>query len=268
MSESSGVRLRRGRFGRHHPHRRRQGQCLHRRISCSLLSEALDLAVARDRAALILGSDRCLSAGFDLSVMRRDPEARKRLVLAGLEVALKIFESPIPVVVGCTGHAIAAGTLLLLGADHVVVGDGPVKIGFNETTIGIELSPVRPRARPIPAPPFRLQPDSARNALRRRSGQSAGYVDEVVTASRPRPSCIGVANQHGRSRPGQLSADEEGDAVEHGRERCARLSIASVRNEPRLPREASSAGGAGRAVGPRSIGAVALPACGHYRRTP
>ena len=105
------------------------------------LSEALDAAFAHDKAALILGSDRCLSAGFDLSAMRSDADTRRSLVLTGLELALKIFESPRPVVIGCTGHAIAAGTLLLLGADHVVVGDGPVKIGLNETTIGIELSP-------------------------------------------------------------------------------------------------------------------------------
>ncbi len=107
----------------------------------SSLSEALDFALAQNRAALILGNERCLSAGFELSAMRADADTRRSLVLSGLELALKIFESPIPVVVGCTGHAIAAGTLLLFGADHVVVGEGPVKIGLNETTIGIELSP-------------------------------------------------------------------------------------------------------------------------------
>lgn len=144
------------------------------------LSDALDIAIDRDRAALILGNDRCLSAGFDLSVMRQEPAARKSLVLAGLEIALKIFESPIPVVVACTGHAIAAGTLLLLGSDHVVVGDGPVKIGFNETTIGIELSPfVLELAR------HRLLP-SAHNQILQGSlyaaepARLAGYVDEVV----------------------------------------------------------------------------------------
>jgi enoyl-CoA hydratase len=158
------------------------------------LSEALDIAVDRDRAALILGSDRCLSAGFDLSVMRRDPEARKTLVLAGLEIALKIFESPIPVVVGCTGHAIAAGTLLLLGADHVVVGDGPVKIGFNETTIGIELSPfVLELAR------YRLLPSAYNQILQgmlygAEAAKSTGYVDEVVTPSDLLPRALEVAN--------------------------------------------------------------------------
>jgi enoyl-CoA hydratase len=127
--------------------------------------------------------------------MRRDPEARKSLVLAGLEVALKIFESPIPVVVGCTGHAIAAGTLLLLGADHVVIGDGPVKIGFNETTIGIELSPfVLELAR------YRLLPSAYNQILQgtlygAEAAESAGYVDEVVTASDLLPRATEVANQ-------------------------------------------------------------------------
>ena len=77
----------------------------------SSLSEALDFALTQKRAALILGNERCLSAGFELSAIA-DADTRRSLVLSGLELALKIFESPIPVVVGCTGHAIAAGTLL------------------------------------------------------------------------------------------------------------------------------------------------------------
>ena len=106
----------------------------------SALSGALNVAVAQDRAALIVGRNGFLSAGFDLSIMRGDAAARKTLVLAGLELAMQIFEAPIPVVVCCTGHAIAAGTLLLLPADHVLVGDAPVKIGlpalFTATLVG------------------------------------------------------------------------------------------------------------------------------------
>ena len=148
----------------------------------SALSDALDVALAQDRAALIFGRSGFLSAGFDLSVMRGDPSAREPLVLAGLELALKIFEAPIPVVVCCTGHAIAAGTLLLLPADHVVVGDAPVKIGFNETAIGIELSPfVLELAR------YRLLPAAHNQILRgalsdAAAAQQAGYVDDVVPA--------------------------------------------------------------------------------------
>jgi enoyl-CoA hydratase len=148
----------------------------------SALSDALTVAIAQDRAALIIGRKGFLSAGFDLSVMRGDAAARRNLVLAGLDLALKIFESPIPVVVCCTGHAIAAGTLLLLPADYVLVGDAPVKIGFNETAIGIELSPfVLELAR------YRLLPAAHNQILRgglsdAEAAQRAGYVDDVVRA--------------------------------------------------------------------------------------
>jgi len=147
----------------------------------SALSDALDVANERSRAALIVGRDGFLSAGFDLSVMQgEDVIARKTLVLAGLELALKIFQSPIPVIVCCTGHAIAAGMLLLLPAEHVIVADAPVKIGFNETSIGIELSPfVLELAR------YRLLPSAYNQILQGNlydavAAQRAGYVDEVV----------------------------------------------------------------------------------------
>jgi len=146
----------------------------------SALSDALDVAVERDSAALIVGRNGFLSAGFDLSIMRSNAAARNHLVLAGLELALKIFEAPIPVVVCCTGHAIAAGTLLLLPADHVLVGDTPVKIGFNETTIGIELSPFileLARYRLLPAAYNQILRGNLHDAV---AARQAGYVDEVV----------------------------------------------------------------------------------------
>lgn len=145
------------------------------------LSNALDAAIANGKAALILGREGCLCAGFDLAVMRADLEARKSLVLAGLELALKIFEAPIPVIVGCTGHAIAAGTLLLLSADQVIAPRASLKIGFNETTIGIEISPfVFELAR------YRLLPSACNQILRgslydAEGALRAGYVDELVS---------------------------------------------------------------------------------------
>jgi enoyl-CoA hydratase len=159
------------------------------------LAEALDTALAHDKAVLIVGRDRSLSAGFDLSAMRASAATRRSLVLAGLELALKIFESPRPVVIGCTGHAIAAGTLLLLGADHVLVGDGPVKIGLNETTIGIELSPfVLELAR------YRLLPPAYNQILRGQlydaeAAHRAGYVDEIVPSDDLLPRSIETANR-------------------------------------------------------------------------
>ena len=170
--------------------------------------------MARDRVALILGRDGCLSAGFNLSTMRGDAGDRRNLVLAGLELALKLFESPVPVVVGCTGHAIAAGTLLLMTADRVVVGDRPVKIGLNETSIGIELSPfVLELAR------YRLLPSAYNQILQNlydaEAAQLSGYVDEVVASHDLLPRSIEVANLFGKFRPAELPPDESGDEVEY-----------------------------------------------------
>jgi enoyl-CoA hydratase len=159
------------------------------------LSDALDIVLAQDKAVLGLGNQRCLSAGFDLAAMRSDVDTRKALVVAGLEVALKVFESPIPVVIGCTGHAIAAGTLLLLGADHVVVGDRLVKIGFNEMTIGIELSPfVLELAR------HRILPSAYNQILRgnlygAEAAHAAGYVDAVVPSEDLHARSLEATNQ-------------------------------------------------------------------------
>jgi enoyl-CoA hydratase len=42
-------------------------------------------------------------------------------------------------VAACTGHALAAGALMLLGADIRVGAEGPFKIGLNEVAIGMTL---------------------------------------------------------------------------------------------------------------------------------
>ena len=69
-----------------------------------------------------------------------------------------------------------------------------MKIGFNETTIGIELSPfVLELAR------YRLLPSAYNQILRgslygAEAAHLAGYVDEVVASDDLIPRCIEVAN--------------------------------------------------------------------------
>ena len=50
-----------------------------------------------------------------------------------------MFGSAVPVVVACSGHAIAAGALMLLGADARVGARGEFRIGLIETQIGMVL---------------------------------------------------------------------------------------------------------------------------------
>ncbi len=44
-------------------------------------------------------------------------------------------------VAACTGHAVAAGALMVLACDLRIGVDGPVKIGLNEVAIALTLPP-------------------------------------------------------------------------------------------------------------------------------
>lgn len=91
-------------------------------------------------AAVIAGRDGRFSAGFDLSVMQAGDQSEiVAMVADGGELVRHIYGATMPVVVACTGHALAAGALMLLGADVRVGADGPFKIGLNEVAIGMTL---------------------------------------------------------------------------------------------------------------------------------
>jgi enoyl-CoA hydratase len=103
------------------------------------LRAALERAEHEARAVLLTGRDKRLSAGFDLGVMTSGPEAARRLVTAGAELMLRLYTFPRPVVVACSGHALAAGAILLLVADARIGAEGEFKIGLNEVAIQLTL---------------------------------------------------------------------------------------------------------------------------------
>ena len=114
-------------------------------MSPSLIAEvraALDRAESDDGigALVIAGRPGRFSGGFDLSVMQSGgPEAVGQMVAAGGSLVAAAYGASIPVVGACTGHAVAAGALLLLGCDRRVGPDAEVKIGLNEVAIGLVL---------------------------------------------------------------------------------------------------------------------------------
>ena len=99
----------------------------------------LDRAIEEAKAVVIVGRPGMLSAGFDLGVMKSGPEAMQGLVTAGAEFLLRLYTFPKPVVVACTGHAMAAGALLLLASDARIGVHGEFKIGLPEVSIGMPL---------------------------------------------------------------------------------------------------------------------------------
>jgi enoyl-CoA hydratase len=104
------------------------------------LHAALDRAEKEAKAVAWIGRAERFSGGFDLGVMRGgDVAAVGRLVGAGGRLALRLYESPLPIVIGCTGHALAMGAVALLAADLRVGPIGDFKIGLNEVAIGLRL---------------------------------------------------------------------------------------------------------------------------------
>jgi len=104
------------------------------------LSEAFDKAEADAATAVLLqGRPGKFSAGFDLSIMTSGVEPMRALVTRGAELLLRVFTYPVPVVAACTGHALAAGALLLLVSDVRIGAEGEFKIGLNEVAIGMGL---------------------------------------------------------------------------------------------------------------------------------
>lgn len=72
------------------------------------LDAAIDRAEKDDAKALVLvGREGTFSAGFDLSVMTKGVEAAMELAAKGARLAMRVYNSPRPVVLGVTGHAMA-----------------------------------------------------------------------------------------------------------------------------------------------------------------
>ncbi|MFQ5667089.1 MAG: crotonase/enoyl-CoA hydratase family protein [Candidatus Binatia bacterium] len=159
------------------------------------LGQCLDRSTREAQAVLLAGRDRRLSGGFDLTVMTSGPEAARQLVTAGAELMLKLYTFPRPVVVACTGHALAAGAILLLVADMRLGARGDFKIGLNEVAIQLTL------------PVFAMELARARLSKRHftmattqariydpETAKDAGYLDATVEPA----ALLGAAFDHAR----------------------------------------------------------------------
>jgi enoyl-CoA hydratase len=108
--------------------------------SLAALNAGLDRAEKEAKSVVLAGRPGRFSAGFDLSVMRGgDAAAVGQMVRGGAELACRLYEFPRPVVIACTGHALAMGAVLLLSADSRIGTAGDFKIGLNEVAIGMTL---------------------------------------------------------------------------------------------------------------------------------
>jgi enoyl-CoA hydratase len=146
------------------------------------LASALDRAEAdpEARSVLIAGRPGRFSAGFDLQEMTASDESMRTLVAAGGRFMARLLLEPLPVVAACTGHALAAGALVLLAADHRVGIAGDWKVGLNEVAIGMRL-PIWA----VELARYRMPPSAFDHIILGEIGgpdeaRAAGFLDRVV----------------------------------------------------------------------------------------
>jgi enoyl-CoA hydratase len=111
-------------------------------LTFQLLAEvhaALDRALDDGVPPILTGRQGRFSAGFDLQTLTGGGPEGPKLLTAGFELSERLLSFPLPVVIACTGHALAMGAFLLLSADYRVGADGPFKIGANEVAIGLTM---------------------------------------------------------------------------------------------------------------------------------
>ena len=103
------------------------------------LNRSLDKAQEENKVVILTGQNGIFSAGFDLKVMTKSSESAKELVTKGSKLSLRMLSFPQPIIVLCSGHAIAKGAFLLLSSDYRIGIAGDFKIGLNEVMIGMTM---------------------------------------------------------------------------------------------------------------------------------
>src|SRR5262249_25182021 len=144
-------------------------------------------------AVVITGNDRVFSGGFDLNVLRGGGDAAIGMLVGGFELAARVLAFPKPVVMACTGHAIAMGSFLLLSGDHLI-GSPDHRVMANEVAIHLTMPPP-----PHAILRHRLTPAAFQRAVVLSApfvgpqAVAAGYLDELVESGLVRSRAQEVA---------------------------------------------------------------------------
>ncbi len=145
------------------------------------MHEALDRAEEEAKAVVMIGRPGVFTAGFDLKTIRSSVESAGKLFHDGMELFLRQYEFPMPVIVACTGHALGAGAIMLMCSDVCIGADVEAKIGMNETALGmamprsvVELARDRLSIRHVQSAIFLARLYSPQQAA------DVGFIDKVV----------------------------------------------------------------------------------------
>jgi enoyl-CoA hydratase len=157
---------------------------------------ALDRALQDKAIVIITGQAGILSGGYDLKVMMSSPQNAIALVTLGSLLARRMLAHPYPIIVACSGHAVAKGAFLLLSADYRLGIEGPFTIGLNEVKIGLTMHHVG-----IELARNRLGKAAFQRSVvnaelfNPQSARDAGFLDAVVPPEELMKAALAMAQQ-------------------------------------------------------------------------
>jgi enoyl-CoA hydratase len=158
---------------------------------------AFDRAEQDGAVVVLTGRAGYFSAGFDLKVFAAgEPDPVVEMLRLGATLAERILAFPRPVLAACNGHAVAAGSFVLLAADLRIGTAGQFRIGLNEVKIGLTMPWFA-----VELARQRLQPAAFSRALINATmygpdeAAAAGFLDRVVGAEELRVASLTEAAQ-------------------------------------------------------------------------
>jgi enoyl-CoA hydratase len=158
------------------------------------LNQALDQAEQEKAVVVITGRIGMLSGGYDLKVMKEGVAAAMALVEKGSTLSRRLLAFPYPVLLACSGHAVAKGAFLLLSADYRIGIDGDFKIGLNEVAIGMSMHHAGVEiARARLAPVFFNRSVILAEMVSPKEAVTAGFLDKVVSEEEFLPTVTYIA---------------------------------------------------------------------------
>jgi enoyl-CoA hydratase len=174
------------------------------------VNDALARAEREKAGALILrGREGMFSAGFDLGEFKKGPEAAMALVAAGMQLLIRLYGFPLPVVAACTGHGIAMGAFVILACDTRIGVRGNYKITLPETAIGLELPPTMLElAASRISPQFMTRAAIQAEVFNPDQAVTAGFLDEVVAGTELDARALAVARTLTQLPAGAYSANK------------------------------------------------------------
>lgn len=100
----------------------------------------LDHASEDVQGIVLAGNGDIFTAGLDVKWMKQSSRDEVGAMLVGLgRCVLRLWGEGRPTVAACTGHTVAAGTMLAMACDHAVAAAGDYRWGLMETRIAFEM---------------------------------------------------------------------------------------------------------------------------------